>query len=63
VGAGPRDGGPLYAGSGAHAVGVDALRRKYDQYAEHDLESRPIIRISPDTVRSWGRLERPDETP
>jgi len=45
----------------AHPLGVRALREKYDQYADHDLEQRPIIRISPGSVRSWGRLERPDD--
>lgn len=42
-----------------HPAAVAALRRKYDQYASHDLDARPIIRISPTAVRSWGRLERP----
>lgn len=42
-----------------HAAGVDALRRKYDQYADHDLENRPIIHVSTGSVRSWGTLERP----
>lgn len=42
-----------------HSAGVAALRRKYDQYAAHDLDARPVIRISPGSVRSWGRLERP----
>lgn len=46
-------------GDEPHAPGVTALERKYDQYAEHDLGSRPLIRISPGSVRSWGRLERP----
>jgi len=43
-----------------HARGVTALREKYDQYVAHDLEDRPLIRISVGSVRSWGRLERPD---
>jgi PPOX class probable F420-dependent enzyme len=47
-------------GDPAHAPGVTALRRKYDQYAAHDLEARPLIRIAPGSVRSWGCLERPD---
>lgn len=41
-----------------HPFAVRALRRKYEQYADHALEERPIVRIAPDTVRSWGRLER-----
>ncbi len=43
-----------------HSHGVAALREKYDQYADHTLEDRPLIRITPGTVRSWGRLERPN---
>jgi PPOX class probable F420-dependent enzyme len=33
---------------------VAALRAKYSQYAAHDLESRPIIRIEVEDVRSWA---------
>lgn len=45
-----------------HASAVTALRSKYDQYGSHALEERPVIRISPGTVRSWGSLLRPDES-
>lgn len=45
-----------------HHGGVRALRTKYDQYRDHDLEERPLVRIDPGTVRSWGRLERPDRS-
>lgn len=45
-----------------HPLAVRALRQKYDQYADHDLEARPLIRIAPGSVRSWGRLERPNES-
>lgn len=45
-----------------HHDGVRALRAKYDQYRDHDLEERPLVRIDPGTVRSWGRLERPDRS-
>jgi PPOX class probable F420-dependent enzyme len=38
------------------AAAIDALRAKYPQYAAHDLESRPLIRIEIDGVRSWGDL-------
>src|SRR4029077_13061123 len=31
-----------------HASAVGMLRAKYPQYAAHDLESRPIIRIAVD---------------
>lgn len=39
-----------------HADDVAALRRKYDQYASHALAERPLIRIEPGSVVSWGRL-------
>ncbi|MFB6189691.1 MAG: TIGR03668 family PPOX class F420-dependent oxidoreductase [Halapricum sp.] len=44
-----------------HAAGIAALREKYEQYADHDLESRPLVRIDPGSVQSWGVLERPRE--
>ena len=33
---------------------VAALRAKYQQYEGHDLESRPIIAIAIEVVRSWS---------
>lgn len=42
----------------SHATAIAALRRKYDQYAEHALEEGPIIQIDPGSIRSWGTLER-----
>lgn len=45
-----------------HPSARTALREKYDQYADHALEERPIIRISPGSIVSWGDLTRPDET-
>ena len=41
------------------ASAVEALRAKYPQYAEHDLEHRPLIRIAIERVRSWGDLSDP----
>lgn len=49
-------------GETPHASGVASLREKYDQYSDHDLESRPLIRIVPGSVRSWGCFEDPDRT-
>lgn len=46
-----------WPGDGRHRDGVTALEEKYDQYAEHDLASRPLIWIEPGSVRSWGRLD------
>jgi PPOX class probable F420-dependent enzyme len=35
---------------------IGALRAKYDQYADHQLEDRPLIRISVSSATSWGDL-------
>jgi PPOX class probable F420-dependent enzyme len=40
-----------------HAGAVDALRRTYDQYREHAIGDRPVIRIDPGSVVSWGDLD------
>ena len=37
-----------------HAAAVAALRAKYPQYEQQDLDGRPIIRIAIDRVVSWG---------
>ena len=39
-----------------HAAAIAALRAKYPQYADHDLEGRPIIRAAIDRVQRWGDL-------
>lgn len=44
-------------GSDGHREAVTSLREKYDQYAEHDLPSRPVIGIEPTRVVSWGDLD------
>ena len=41
------------------ASAIAALRAKYPQYADHDLEARPLIRIAIERVRSWGDLSDP----
>jgi PPOX class probable F420-dependent enzyme len=38
---------------------IAALRAKHPQYASHDLESRPLIRIAIERVTSWGALTLP----
>lgn len=48
----------LSPGDPGHADAVEALLRKYDQYADHHLADRPVIRIEPGHVLSWGSLER-----
>lgn len=35
---------------------IAALRRKYPQYADHALETRPIIRIASGRISSWGSI-------
>ena len=37
-----------------HAAAVVMLRAKYPQYASHDLEARPMIRIAIDRIQRWG---------
>ena len=37
---------------------VAALRAKYPQYADHDLEHRPMIAITIERVTSWSAAER-----
>ena len=38
---------------------LNALRARYRQYVEMDLESRPIIRIEPEKVTGWRSTESP----
>jgi PPOX class probable F420-dependent enzyme len=49
----------LDPGESGHADAVAALRGKYDQYADHALEERPVIAVEPGSVRSWGELSGP----
>jgi PPOX class probable F420-dependent enzyme len=44
------------AAADEHRAAIVALRRKYPQYAAHDLEERPLIRIAIEGSRSWGNL-------
>lgn len=37
-----------------HLAAVALLREKYPQYHEHDLDRRPIIKISVDRIVAWG---------
>lgn len=46
-------------GEANHPAAVRALRAKYDQYADHALEDRPVVRIDPGSVLSWGDLMLP----
>lgn len=42
----------------AHEQAVVSLQEKYAQYETHDLTERPVIRLDPGSVVSWGRLDR-----
>lgn len=42
-----------------HAAAVRALRRKYNQYADHALGERPILQVDPGRALSWGELSSP----
>jgi PPOX class probable F420-dependent enzyme len=39
-----------------HQTAIAALLAKYPQYADHDLEHRPLIRVSIDRVVAWGAI-------
>ncbi len=45
--------GLVEPGAGEHAAAVERLRAKYPQYERQALETRPIIRIEVESVRSW----------
>ena len=47
----------LDPGEAGHYDAVAALRGKYDQYADHALETRLVVVIEPGRVLSWGTLE------
>jgi PPOX class probable F420-dependent enzyme len=46
-------------GEAGHADAVDALRGKYDQYADHRLAERPLLRVTPGHVVSWAATGTP----
>lgn len=48
--------GDPFAGDEREAA-IEALRDKYPQYATHDLESRPLIRIVLASATSWTARE------
>jgi PPOX class probable F420-dependent enzyme len=45
---------PVGTGGGERAIAIVALRAKYPQYAGHDLESRPLIRVTVNRASSWA---------
>lgn len=40
-----------------HKAAIVVLRARYPQYATHDLEHRPIIRVAIERAVSWGEFE------
>jgi PPOX class probable F420-dependent enzyme len=52
----------LEPGADGHDDGVAALEAKYDQYRDHDLAERPLIRVDVGHARSWGNFEDPELT-
>ena len=44
------------ASTADHAAAIVALREKYPQYHDHDLEARPVIRMTIERATSWGAL-------
>lgn len=42
------------APGGEHAAALSALRRRYPQYLEQDLETRPVMRITLRRVTGWS---------
>jgi coenzyme F420-0:L-glutamate ligase/coenzyme F420-1:gamma-L-glutamate ligase len=46
----------LVDGGAEHAAAIDALRSRYRQYREMNLEARPIIAADIERVTMWGDL-------
>lgn len=44
---------PRGGSAAEHRVATASLRSKYPQYATHDLEARPMIRIAIDRATGW----------
>jgi PPOX class probable F420-dependent enzyme len=49
----------LVEGAEERARAISALRGRYAQYREMDLESRPVVRITPRRVVGWGAALTP----
>lgn len=43
--------------SAERTIAIAALRARYPQYASHDLEARPLIRVGIERVTRWGAVE------
>jgi PPOX class probable F420-dependent enzyme len=49
-------------GGEERARAIAALRARYPQHREMRLEERPVIRIEPQRVNAWGRLDPRDRS-
>jgi len=47
---------PEGADAEEHEIVVAMLRLRYEPYWEHDLETRPIIRVTIEQTTSWGAV-------
>lgn len=47
----------LDPGNPEHRAVVDALREKYEQYRAHELDARPVIRVTIERVSAWGQID------
>ena len=45
---------PTDTSAAEHSLAVGLLRQRYTQYATHDLESRPVVRIAVERVSGWS---------
>jgi PPOX class probable F420-dependent enzyme len=45
---------PTNSSNAEHAQAVGLLRARYPQYATHNLETRPVIRIEVERVSGWS---------
>ncbi|AGB37492.1 TIGR03668 family PPOX class F420-dependent oxidoreductase [Natronococcus occultus] len=43
-----------------HAEAVRVLEAKYEQYADHDLATRPVLEIAIGSTVSWGAMDGSD---
>ena len=51
------------AGQAERGMAIAALRAKYPQYVDHDLETRPLIRMTLTDAASWGNLQVAGDAP
>ncbi len=50
------------SGGAEHAAAVAALCERYPQYRDHELETRPLIRLTLRRVISWSAASQPGDS-